>query len=393
MRCIVTYHEHPEQRDLRVDFVPYKNHWQLTFTLIGSLAAISIGSYQQLSVKDPTNAPNVVYPCPFPKNCIAAANQSCAEGATGPVCAVCKPGWRLNVDVCQECESGGFSVDFSADSNAIVALLVLLLIVALLLGYVLKAYLRRRARDASRNLFELFCPTHQNEITVEDLRAQLSALQGASEMEDVLDPDERAKIAAVAGRLERTDAIVLGEDKFIQVACGADHGCVASLTKLKVAWDNAARAELVDEDMSDAQSVCAEQVLLDVFSTIPRENSSLEFAVDTPVFREWLMFVLAHGADVDAVVAALEQRSQSWWSNKISWEEFRELMWRQDAISTRRRMESIQQAMHPCPDSTTFAAAGLSLTKKSPSSSASRRSGTSNREVGDLNLSPEEFRK
>ena len=46
------------------------------------------------------------YQCPYPENCVPASNTSlCAEGATGPVCAICarEQGWAMVGRKCRKC--------------------------------------------------------------------------------------------------------------------------------------------------------------------------------------------------------------------------------------------------------------------------------------------------
>lgn len=73
-------------------------------TLTANLTATG---YTASSTTEPVHASTQVFQCPYPKNCEAEPNQTCALGAYGPMCGLCEVGWALKTEGCVECEGSG----------------------------------------------------------------------------------------------------------------------------------------------------------------------------------------------------------------------------------------------------------------------------------------------
>ena len=81
------------------------------------------------------------YSCPFPKNCIPADNSSvCAEGATGPVCAICQPGYKIEKDGCKKCADEGGSVEFVATADTLIFYGIVLLLLGTCTYYIVREF-------------------------------------------------------------------------------------------------------------------------------------------------------------------------------------------------------------------------------------------------------------
>ena len=79
--------------------------------------------------------------CPTPENCLGGINASCAEGTTGPLCAVCdKAYFNLNAG-CYECPSKAFAV-------------ISTMLVAIVAAVLITLFVRANARTLDKNLKE-----------------------------------------------------------------------------------------------------------------------------------------------------------------------------------------------------------------------------------------------
>jgi len=252
---------------------------------------------------------HATYECPFPANCIPANNQSvCAEGAMGPVCAICKPGWKTTKIGCEKCDDSGGSIEITATADTIIFYAIILALFGTCGYYILLEFFDFTSdnKKNAKKIVKMLDPRQKGpsplkpSIHYEDLLQLLKTLQVSNEAAEIEDSHEvlQEAIDCLVQPVPVGEIAYVIDENFIKATGGKNDGVGRRLEVIETLVLETRRIALEDRcemEIDGAAYLATAEDLRMVFDYMDEDDSGF---IEPLEFEKALHQLELHGLDI-----------------------------------------------------------------------------------------------